>query len=165
MKRTLQVLNDLEAGSILTRYAIGGAMGATFYMEPTLTFALEVLVVLPRTSGGLHSMAGLYENLRRCGYSEEGEHAIIAGMPVQFLPAYNPLLEEALTEAREMFYENVPTRVLRSEHLIAICLHTGRGKDRERVGTLCSQAKLDMEYLEAVISRHQLREQWNQWRP
>jgi hypothetical protein len=30
MERTLQVLNELERDGILSRYAIGDAMGATF---------------------------------------------------------------------------------------------------------------------------------------
>ena len=45
MKRTLQVLNELERDGVFTRYAIGGAMGATFYTEPLLTFDLDVFVV------------------------------------------------------------------------------------------------------------------------
>jgi hypothetical protein len=48
------------------------------------------------------------------------------------------LLEEALKEARDTSYEEVPTRVVRAEHLIAICLQTGRDKDRERVRLLRS---------------------------
>jgi hypothetical protein len=47
---------------------------------------------------------------------------IIEGVPVQFLPAYNALLEEALREACEMLYQATSTRVLRVEHLLAICL-------------------------------------------
>jgi hypothetical protein len=43
----------------------------------------------------------LYEALRARGYAEEGECVMIEGVPVQFLPAYNALLEEALAQARE----------------------------------------------------------------
>ena len=50
MKHTLQVLNGLERDGVLSRYAIGGAMGATFYVEPLLTFDLDIFVVLPETS-------------------------------------------------------------------------------------------------------------------
>ncbi len=42
MKRTLEVLNELEQEGVFTRYAIGGAMAATFYAEPMLTFDLGV---------------------------------------------------------------------------------------------------------------------------
>ena len=38
MKATLQVINQMQADGIISRYAIGGAIGATFYLEPTSTF-------------------------------------------------------------------------------------------------------------------------------
>ena len=161
MKRTLQVLNELERDGVFTRYAIGGAMGATFYTEPLLTFDLDVFVVLPQTAGSLLTLAPLYEALRARGYSEQENECIrIEGVPVQFLPAYNPLVEEALKEAQEIVYEDVPARVLRSEHLVAICLQTGRNKDRERVRILREQAKLDQNFLANVLRRHQLEDKW-----
>jgi hypothetical protein len=156
MEKTLQVLNDLERAGIVSRYAIGGAMGATFYVEPVLTFDLDVFVVLPQTSGGLLTLSPLYEALRARGYREEKECVNIEGVPVQFLPAYNPLLEEALAEARGTQYDATPTRVLRAEHLLAIALQTGRDKDRERVRLLREQAALDQNYLAAILGRHGL---------
>jgi hypothetical protein len=80
----------------------------------------------------------------------------IEGIPVQFLPAHNDLLVEALTEAREVFYEQTPTRVMRAEHLVAVALQTGRDKDRERVRLLREQAGLDRDYLAAILTRHRL---------
>jgi hypothetical protein len=165
MKRTLQVLNELERGGVIERYAIGGAMGATFYVEPLLTFDLDVFVVLPQSTAGLLLLAPLYEALRARGYIEEGECVLIEGVPVQFLPAHNALLVEALGEARETLYEDAPTRVVRAEHLIAICLQTGRDKDRERVRIFREQAELDMNYLAGVLQRHGLEGKWKQWTP
>lgn len=164
MKQTLQVLNELEQEGLMSRYAIGGAMGATFYVEPLLTFDLDVFVVLPQTAGGLLSLAPIYGALRARGYAEEDECVLIEGVPVQFLPAYNALLEEALVEARETTYEDTPARVVRAEHLVAICLQTGRDKDRERLRILRAQAKLDMDYLAGVLARHQLEARWSEWK-
>ena len=163
MKRTLEILNELERTGVLSRYAIGGAMGATFYVEPLLTFDLDVFVVLPQAAGGLVTLAPLYEALRRRGHAEEGECVNIEGVPVQFLPAYNALLEEALREARETGYEDTSTHVLRAEHLVAICLQTGRDKDRERVRIFREQAELDLKYLTEVLQRHGLEAKWKQW--
>ena len=164
MKRTLQVLNELEKQVVFSRYAIGGAMAATFYTEPFLTFDLDVFVVMPQTTGGLLTLAPLYDALRARGYSEqENECIMIEGVPVQFLPAYNALLEEALNDAQEIMYEDVPARVLRSEHLLAICLQTGRSKDRERVRILREQAKLDQNFLADVLRRYQLEDKWKLW--
>ena len=64
MERTLQVLNELEQDGIMSRYAIGGAMGATFYVEPLLTFDLDIIVLLPQMNSGLLTLAPLYEALR-----------------------------------------------------------------------------------------------------
>jgi len=163
MKRTLEILFELERAGVVSRHAIGGAMGATFYVEPFLTFDLDVFVLLPRSAGGLLTLTPLYEALRARGYAEEGEHVNIEGVPVQFLPAYNALLEEALQEAREVPYEDVQARVLRAEHLAAICVQTGRPKDRERARLLREQAALDADYLAAVLARHGLAGKWREW--
>ncbi len=101
------------------------------------------MVLVPETAGGLLTLGSLYEALKARGHEEDGECVIIAGTPVQFLPAYNALLEEALREARETLYEQTPARVLRAEHLAAICLQTGREEDRERVRIFREQASLD----------------------
>jgi hypothetical protein len=163
MERTLQILNELERNGVLSRYAIGGAMGATFYVEPILTFDLDVIALLPETQGGLLTLTSLYTALRAKGYEEEGECVVIEGVPVQFLPAYNALLEEALREARELPYQGTSTRVLRVEHLIAICLQTGRAKDRERVRLFQDQASVEQGYLADILRRHQLEGRWKEW--
>ena len=165
MKRTVEVLNELEKEGVFARYAIGGAMGAIFYTEPFLTFDLHVFIVLPKNSGGqLLSLAPIYEALRKRGYvAQENECVAIEGVPVQFLPAYNALVQEALQRAHEMKYEGVPTRVLRSEHLAAIALQTGRSKNRERLRILREQAQLDSELLADILRRYQLEEKWRQW--
>jgi hypothetical protein len=163
MEKTLQLLNVLERDGVLRRYAIGGAMGATFYVEPVLTFDLDIFVHLPQTAEGLLTLEPLYEALRARGYTEEGECVNIEGVPVQFLPAHNDLLVEALAEAREALYEQTPTLVLRAEHLAAIALQTGRDKDRERVRLLREQALLDKDYLAGLLARHGLEAKWKQW--
>ena len=164
MKRTLEILNELEREGAFSRYAIGRAMAATFYTEPVLTFDLDVFVVLSRGTGQLISLAPVYEALRARGYGEEKETVMIEGVPVQFLPAYNALVEEALDQAREIDYEGVPARVLRAEHLIAISLQTGRTKDRARVAMLREQASLDLNLLADILKRHQLEEKWKLWK-
>lgn len=163
MKRTLEILDELEKEAVFARYAIGGAMGATFYVEPQLTFDLVVFILLQPNAGGLLSLAPIYDALQTRGYTEEAECVLIEGVPVQFLPAYNPLLEEALAEAAETPYEDVMTRVLRSEHLVAICVQTGREKDRERVRIFREQGNLDLPYLAGVLTRHDLEAKWKQW--
>ncbi len=163
MEETLRVLNSLERDGVLRRYAIGGAMAATFYTEPVLTFDLDIFVLLPTSPGALLTLSPLYEALRSRGFSEEGEFVKIEGVPVQFLPVYNDLLREALGEAREVPYGSTTTRVLRAEHLAAIAVQTGRQKDRDRLRMLVDQAGMNREYLTDILVRHGLEEKWREW--
>lgn len=87
----------------------------------------------------------------------------LRGVPVQLLPAYNRLIEEALANARETDYEGVCTRVVKAEYLIAICLQTGRTKDSARVAMLREQATIDRELLADILKAHQLEEKWMLW--
>ena len=148
---------------MLGAYAIGGAMGATFYVEPLLTFDPDVFMVLPQTPGGILTLSPLYAALKELGYHEEGECVLIEGVPVQFLPAYNALLEEALEQASDVRYEQTPARVLRAEHLMAICVQTGRDKDRQRVRTFLEQAMLDRPLLTDILKRHGLEAKFAAW--
>ena len=105
-------------------------MGAMFYIEPVSTFDLDIFVILPTLSSGLITLSPLYEYLSTLGYASEGEYVNIEGVPVQFLPAYNDLVETALTEAEINKYGNESVRVFSVEYLIAISIQTGRNKDR-----------------------------------
>lgn len=165
MEATLRILNELETDGVLSSYAIGGAVGAIFYMEPFLTYDLDIFVLLPETPGGLLTLSPIYEALKQRGFDAEGEGVLIEGMPVQFLPAWNSLLEEALEEARDETYADTRTRVLRPEHLAAIMVQTGRDKDRQRFATFMEEAPLDMAFLHEILARHQLTACFNTWNP
>ena len=55
----------------------------------------------------------------------QAEHVLIEGVPVQFLPAYNALADEAIETAATLDYEGVPVRVVRPEYLVALYLEPG----------------------------------------
>ena len=139
MEKTLKVLNELERKRVIEKYAIGGGIATLFYMEPVLTYDLDVFVFLSQTQSGLIIVSPIYEYLRRKGYKTHREHIVIEGVPVQFIPAYNELVEEAVKEAREIRYKKTKTRVLRVEHLLAIMLQTNRSKDKTRMAQLLEE--------------------------
>jgi hypothetical protein len=163
LEKTLEVLNRLAADRIIDQYAVGGAMGAMFYAEPVSTFDLDIFVVLPRLPSGLITLAPLYEHLTLLGYKADGECIDIEGVPVQFLPAYNDLVEEGLRDATTLAYGSTPVRVLTAEHLIAIAIQTGRGKDRARVRMLIDEATIDMPRLDDILTRHSLKMKGQSW--
>jgi hypothetical protein len=138
-------------------------MAAMFYTEPILTYDLDVFALLPTSDAGLITLAPLYDELRRRGYPPDGETIVIDEVPVQFLPAYNQLLGEALEQAREMEYGSIRTRVLGAEFLVAIMLQTGREKDRQRLELFRRDVPLDLEKLNDLIVRFGLSERWSQW--
>lgn len=76
------------------------------------------------------------------------------------IPAYNEIIEEALNEAAEVKYQQIKTRIVRVEHLLAIMLQTYRPKDRERILLLLDETQIDMIYLEDVLKRHGLMKKW-----
>jgi len=161
MRETLHYLSQMREIGIIGDYAVGGAMAATFYIEPITTFDLDVFVMLPQEKDSLlFSLAPLYEHLRTAGFQEEKECVIINGVPVQFLPAYNPLTEEALEQAVEMDYDGIKVPVFSAEHLVAIALQTGRGKDNARVHSFVESSILRQEKLQDILKHHGLEAKW-----
>jgi len=133
MEKTLTVINQLEQEGIIGRYAIGGAVAATRYIEPIQTYDLDVLVTLPVSPSGLISATPMYTYLTQRGCTPQGECIVIEGWPAQFLPVYNELTEEALARAIDVAFGSTPTRVLSAEHLAATVLETGRPRDDARL--------------------------------
>ena len=163
MEAALRVLNEMEAKGILRSYAIGGAMALIFHAEPVATFDLDIFCLVPE-SGPLVSLTPIYDHLRAQGHEIAAEHILIAGVPVQFIPAYNALVVEALEQVEEKVFGQTPTRVLRLEHLLAIMLQTDRPKDRQRAALLATNASFDNARLEVILTRHQLTDAWKRIR-
>ena len=62
VKSTLELINQMQADGIIGKYAIGGAVGATMYLEPAATLDVDIFVVLPSVPGSLLlSLAPIYE--------------------------------------------------------------------------------------------------------
>ena len=165
MKKTLEVINELERKGIIERYAIGGATALLFYAEPALTFDIDIFIYMPTDKNvkGFISLDSIYRSLESKGYKAEKEHVDIDGIPVQFIPVYNPLIEEAVEMASIKDYEGVKVKVLLIEHLLAIMIDTNRPKDRERINQLLTEISFDKSQLKAILKRHSLTEKWNKY--
>lgn len=158
----LSRINDMERDGVIYRYAIGGAVGATFYLEPVATLDIDIFVSFQLQPGSfLISPQPIFDYLTQRGAKIEGEYLIIAGWPVQFLPPTGPLAEEALKDANEVEVEDVTTRVFTAEHLAAIALQTGRSKDKARLLQFIESGTLDAERFQSIIFRHGLAQSWH----
>jgi hypothetical protein len=165
MRDTLEIINQMQRDGVIGKYAIGGAVGATLYLEPSATVDVDIFLMLPHSSGSsLVSLSPIYEYLAAHGYKAEGEHIVIGTWPVQFLPPSNALQEEALNEALETEVEGVGTWVMRAEHLIAIALQTGRAKDYARVLQFLEQKAVNFHRLNDILARHGLIIKWEQFK-
>ena len=130
MKETLEVINQMQAEGVIGQYAVGGAVGATFYLEPSATLDIDIFVALENPPGS--SLVDLSAR----GYKAEREHVLIEGWPVRYLPASGVLEQEAIEQAVQTEVEGARTRVMTAEHLVAIALKTGRAKDSPRTSRL-----------------------------
>ncbi len=164
MKATLEAINQMQADGIIGAYAIGGAVGATFYLAPAATVDLDVFATLPGASAtGIVSLSPIYEFLTSRGGAVQDEYIVVGGWPVQFLLPGNALEQEAVARAASTDVEGAPTRVMSAEHLVAIALNTGRAKDHSRILQFLEQNAVDRKKLQDVIERHGLSAKWNQF--
>lgn len=153
MRSALEALNHLVADRVIENYAIGGAIGASFYLPAMQTEDLDVFVFLPASSGPLVTLTPVYNALKALGGEVEREYVRFGNWPVQILTDANALIAEAIREAADTDYDGVPTRVFSPEHLCAIALQSGRSKDYARVMLFLEENEVDREALAALAAR------------
>jgi hypothetical protein len=161
MRAIFEIVNQMQAAGIIKSYAIGGAVGATFYLEPAATLDVDIFVTLPiEPDQLLLSLTPLYKFVQGHGGTLAGEHVIIDGWPVQFLPPADALDQEALAEAIKTEVQGVTTWVFTAEHLVAIAIRTGRLKDYNRVLQFLEQDLVNTSKLQEILQRHDLMRKW-----
>lgn len=155
LKDVFRALTQLQDDGVVADYAIGGATAVLFYAEPTRTYDVDVFVTLPsaRTTAVV-VLSSVYEWAKNHGIEIQGEHLMIESVPVQLLPAYNSLVEEAVAEARVHDYDGVPVRVVGPEHLVALALQVGGARHRERAWQLLQFGGVDRDRLRAILHKH-----------
>lgn len=153
-------INEAQQRGIIGKYAIGGAVGAIFYMEPFATKDLDIFTFLPVTETGIVSLSAIYDFFQVLGYQAEGQYLIVEGVRVEFIPPTTPLVAEAIENAVEMKVGQTNTWVFRAEHLAAIMLQTGRKADLARLERLLEQADLNQRSLRELLRRHKLLRKW-----
>jgi hypothetical protein len=158
-QRVFEIIHRMQAEGVVERYAIGGAVGATFYLEPVATLDLDVFVVFP-SRGLLVDPSPVFDWLTARGGVMEGEYVVLEETPVQILAAGSPLVEEALREAVETQVDGAPVRVFTAEHLAAIALEVGRAKDKARLLQFVEEGVLDAAGFESILARHGLLDRW-----
>lgn len=164
IKEVIAAINQMQTDGVIERYAIGGAVGATFCLEPVATLDVDIFVAFRSEPGSLTvSLQPIFDYLKARGGTMEGEYIVVAGWPVQFLPAGTPLVEEALAQAVEKDVGGTPARVFTAEHLAAIALQTGRAKDKARLLQFIEAGAFDAACFQAILVRHGLVDAWRKF--
>ncbi len=135
IKEAIQIINRMQSDGVIERYAIGGAVGATFYLEPVATLDIDIFVEFQTEPGSrIVSLEHIFKYLGDRGCRMEGDYVVIGNWPVQFLPAGSPLLQE-----------------------------TGRAKDKARVLQFIEANAVDLGRVREILTRHGLSGNWQQF--
>jgi hypothetical protein len=164
----LSVLADMRAIGIIEDWAIGGAVAAILHYEPISTIDLDIFFFLAEKSDRrILSLSRIYEYATENEFTFDHEFINIHGWLVQFVEAsHNPLWTEAIFEADIMDIEGFDVPVIGREHLAAMWLLAGRGKDFNKIGMFVEADLLDIEKLPDILERYNLLEKWEKesWR-
>lgn len=162
MKDAIKVINELKKKGLIKGYAIGGAIGVLKWVEPFFTRDLDIFII---TSEELKvkeviNLSTIYDYLKAKGYNKwVGQWIIIDGVPIEFIPAVG-LGQEAVENAVPVEFQNVKTRVMAPEYLIALLLRAGRDKDKRKIEMLLQQAEINRKKLNEILSKYSLNERF-----
>lgn len=157
----LLLLSRLKAEGVIHDYAIGGAVAVGLWTEPVATQDLDVIVTIAGDAHPLDPLRPLLDWFNQQGQAFVGEHVLIAGVPVQFLVAWSPLVLDAVATAEEAVYDPTdpqsPTiRLIQPTYLVAMW-QADQGADsprrRERAAHLREAGLVDDTLLTALLSK------------
>jgi len=159
MKQVAELLNAMRDAGVIIDYALFGAIAQMRYTEPVATLDADVLVAVPLRQK-LHMLKPIYEFCAAREYRREGESVRVGAWPVQFIPVFSPLTEEALKQAETADFEGVAFRVVRADHLAVIALSVGRAKYYARILGLLDSGSASRKQVARLSARHGLAEAW-----
>ena len=164
MKKTIQILNKLCDEGIIKEYAIAGGMAQFYYIEPSVTYDLDLIVNIDTSENDLSPLKDLYKWANDNNYKTESEHIVLGGIPVQFLLPYNPLVKEALQNKVKIELFNENTFILSAEYLMALLLQTGRSTDKARLIKFLDEYEYNNIALIDILNRYELLEKFNDFK-
>jgi hypothetical protein len=162
VKAVAELLNGMRDAGVIEDYALFGAAAQMRYTEAIATLDADVLIVVPAPDR-LDVLDPIYAHCQARGYAAEGEAVRVGAWPVQFVPVFSPLTEEAVARADTADFEGVPFRVVGAVHLAVIALSVGRAKDSARVLALVESGAATHRDIAALAAKHGLSDAWNRF--
>ena len=127
-----------------------------------MLFRSDVLVAVAPPQR-MDILAGIYGFCSRRGFLAEGEAIRVGAWPVQFVPVFSPLTQEAMEQAETADFEGIPLRVVRADYLAVIALSVGRAKDYARILALLESSSVTRDQVARLAARHGLSEAWRRF--
>lgn len=171
LRRALEVLNEMKADQVIGEFAVGGAVAANIWIEPSSTYDLDIFITWEPGAGGILTLEPIYDYLRGRGYDfekdameVERDTMEVEGWPIQFITPGTDLVIDALAKAVVVDIDGAKVRFFTQEHLMAICLETGRPKDRARLVQFVEEAKYDVTKFDDLLTQYGLQGRWRAFR-
>jgi len=159
MDKVAGLLSDMVKAGVIKDYAVFGAVAQMRYTEAVATLDADILVAVPEPDA-LDLLSPIYAFCRERGYQPDGEAIRVGDWPVQFIPAFSKLTEDAIREAETGDVEGVPLRVVRADYLAVIALSVGRAKDFARILALRESGTVTDKEISALANHHDLTAEW-----
>jgi hypothetical protein len=162
VEKTLKIIRELKERKIIRDFAIGGGVAVLYYTEPVLTYDLDIFFI--PVEDRLDVLSPIYKYLRERGYKPQGEHILVEGVPVQFIPVYNELVRESVQSSVKVNYGRLKTQVIGLEYLVAIMLQVNRAKDRERLIKIFEETDVNLKVLREILNKFNLSDKFDNFR-
>ena len=162
MKEVAQLLNEMLEKSIISNYAIFGAVAQMRYTEAVMTMDMDILVALPQDAG-LDILSGIHAFCRTRGYLPEGDAICVGDWPVQFIPAFSLLTEDAMLNAEPADLDDISVRVVTPAYLAIIALSVGRSKDYARILALVEEGVVGKEDIKKLSEKYDMVDAWKKF--
>ena len=159
MDEVARLLGEMVDAGVITSYAVFGAVAQMRYTEAVATMDADILVSVPRPDA-LDVLGPIYTFCKERGYAPEGEAIRVGDWPVQFIPTFSRLTEDALREADTTDLDGRPVRVVRADYLAVIALSVGRPKDFTRILALRQADAVSDEEMTRLVERYDLSAAW-----
>jgi hypothetical protein len=158
----LDVLADMREQRIFSDYAIGGAVAGIIHDEPFSTNDLDIFFFFVEEQiGPILSLEKIYDYAREKGFTFDKDFIDIHGWLVQFVESSaNKLWEEAIETATAKLIDNREIKVIDPDHLGAMWILAGRGKDKYKIAKFDESGLFDAEKLKEILVRFDLLENW-----
>ena len=162
MDEVARLLNDMVRDGVITQYAVFGAVAQMRYTEAVATLDADILVAVPDEKP-LDILSPIYAFCGSKGYNADGEAICVGDWPVQFIPAFSALTNEAMQKADEGEVDGVPLRVVSAAYLAVIALSVGRAKDLARIVALREARACRDDDVGQLAEKHGLADQWTRF--